>query len=173
MKIVNMAYNRNIKNINNKNFYSFAFCYPPSNINPFLIKGGFKDIISYLKLDLRIPLVVHFVVFKEDKKSKFPMLLNMGNIRIRREKPNAHNWNRRYYNIVDITKSKILPLKELRRIPRKWIKELDDFMPKYNEKMLNLLKLNYMTKNKAMLLKNIKNELSIFDFNMDVNDWIR
>jgi len=137
LEIVDLPYKRSHMNVTLGNLFSMTFVYPKPPNEAFLVKGGVKDIEYFLKKKMtNIPAVLHHIIFLTNgRKHKFCELLNMGKLRIRREKPSKFTWNRRFYYIIQLGAPKVLHIKEFRRIPRGWIKELDPYVPEIKKSL--------------------------------------
>jgi hypothetical protein len=139
-----MTFPRTRKSISN--CYTTAFVYPRPPAESFVIKGGIVDIHRFIMTKYTThPAIVHYVLYHLKGRKSYCSLINMGYLRIRRGIPTKFQWNRRYYYIIDLRKTQLLPLKELRKIPRGWMSDLDQFIP---ENTLKRIRAAMMEKNR-------------------------
>jgi hypothetical protein len=140
LKEIILPYSRKRINVQIGNCFGMTFVYPKPPHESFLVKGGVKDIESYINLNMEnIPAVLHHVTYLNSRRThKYCEIINMGKLRLRREIPNRYTWNRRYYYLIQLGAPKILHIKEFRKIPRGWIKELDPYVPTPRPKPLGV-----------------------------------
>ena len=109
------------------NPYDIAFCYPhPLYHRPFIVKGGNRDVTEYLR-KLNIPMVVHHTFFKGARHRRIVELYGVDK-ELRITKNFSYDMEGRF------TSSKKFQLRtsyggrilaEFKRIPRRWIRELN------------------------------------------------
>jgi hypothetical protein len=125
-----------IRSFRDVNPYDMAFCYPhPLYDKPFIVKGGHQDVREYLKF-LNIPIIAHHTLYrKKSHRTVYGLYCIDKNIQIRRD----YRWEeetRKYrkatrYNLLLHKKNmhgfmeKVKVLATLKRIPRRWIRELN------------------------------------------------
>ena len=129
-----------------KSPYAIAFVYP-KNSNPFIVQGGKKDIENYLSSEFKEPAIVHYHTYEKGIEKTIYKVINVHGLRIRITSPSWPYQNRRSYlypmgrrgNIYPVRNVKRAKMsievngsltfkKEFRRVPRKWIKEINPFI---------------------------------------------
>lgn len=119
-----------IGSFRNVNPYDIAFCYPhPLYHRPFIVKGGNRDVTEYLK-KLNIPMVVHHTFYKGTRHRRIVELYGVDK-ELRITKSFSYDMEGRYtsskkFQLMAFRTSyggRILA--EFKRIPRRWIRELN------------------------------------------------
>lgn len=111
------------------NPYDVAFCYPhPLYHRPFVVKGGVKDTRKYLR-KLNIPMVVHHTFYQRGRHRRLVQLYGVDKkLQISKDfsydHENAKYLTARKYQLKRFG-SKREVLAEFKRIPRRWIRELN------------------------------------------------
>ena len=137
------------------NCFTLAFVYPRPPEESFVVKGGIVDIHRFIMTKYTThPAIIHYVLYHIKGKKSYCSLINMGYLRIRRQIPTKYQWNRRYYYIIDLRRTQLLPIKELRKIPRSWISDLDEYIP---EKTLRNIRVEQLLKNRRKSLFDLEN----------------
>lgn len=105
------------------NPYDVAFCYPhPLYHRPFIVKGGHNDINKYLK-KLNIPMVVHHTFYKGTRHRRIIELYGIEKgLRISKNYNFAGSDPSERYKLGKYGGD---VLAEFKRIPRRWIRELN------------------------------------------------
>jgi hypothetical protein len=145
-----------------------AFVYPRPPEEPFVIKGPRKEVVNWMAFNLYGPAIVHYVTeTSKGTKNCYCSLENMGNLRIRRQIPTKYTWNRRFYYIVDVKGSQLLPIMELRKIPRCWMPELEPYIP------VHILKRLEWQKEKKIKVPKLKAKYDDFEeMSFDFGIWV-
>lgn len=114
----NFPYNR-IDSFRNINPYTIVYFYPKIG-SPFVIKGGLNDCDKFIKRQ-KTPALLHMTYWRHGKNRSHHVVINTKTkIYIRRILEN-------YKYMYDIS-TPINSLKIIKRVPRKWINELNDFV---------------------------------------------
>lgn len=104
------------------NPYDVAFCYPhPLYHKPFIVKGGVKDTRKYLR-KLNIPMVVHHTFYQRGRHRRLVQLYGVDK-RLQISKDFYHENAKRFQLKRFGDKREVLA--EFKRIPRRWIRELN------------------------------------------------
>lgn len=117
------------------NPYTIAFCYPyPLYAKSFIVKGGIKDVVKFLRSQ-KLPMIVHYSMWRHgitrgyvdvigfDKKYSFYITKSWSS----RKTKEKRNWELiATYSKNGRFKREILA--EFKRVPRKWLKELNPFI---------------------------------------------
>ncbi len=113
-----------------QNPFTIAFCYPKDK-EPFVIKGGWVDVEKRIKSQ-KDPLVVHITywwrkahrniveAYNTTQKIHFEEMGKLGERKI---------WKIYTYKNINHVQSEKKVLAVVRRLPRKWIKELNSYCP--------------------------------------------
>ena len=116
------------------NPYDVAFCYPhPLYHRPFIVKGGVRDTRKYLR-KLNIPMVVHHTFYQRGKHRRLVQLYGVDkrlqiskDFSYDQENENVYLKSRKF-QLKRLGKGlgdKREVLAEFKRIPRRWIRELN------------------------------------------------
>jgi len=103
-----------IRSYTNLNPYTIMFVYP-QYCNPYVIKGGYNDCNKWMK-ETGTPALVHVTFWKGGKSRVFYQLININ--------PYVSIVKLKNYYLIS---SNEVAIKRVKRVPRKWIKELDDY----------------------------------------------
>jgi hypothetical protein len=105
------------------NPYTMAFVYP-KDAEPFIVKGGYIDVKIYMEKEKR-PAIVHYVLWHNKMHRRIITAINCGKVNIGKKGSGKQaKWE------VTVAKVGLSPYKvvaTMRKLPRKWIKELDDY----------------------------------------------
>jgi len=109
------------------NPYAIAYCYPKDR-KPFIVKGGLKDVYPYLA-GLDFPMVVHNSLWRQGKSRSFAYLHGVKELHLgynfKRLSSRRTNRDPKFALRDRLTSENV---KTFRRIPRSWIREIDQFM---------------------------------------------
>lgn len=104
------------------NPYDIAFCYPhPLYHRPFIVKGGVKYTRKYLR-KLNIPMVVHHTFYQRGRHRRLVQLYGV-DINLQISKDFYHENVKKFQLKRFGDKREVLA--EFKRIPRRWIRELN------------------------------------------------
>jgi hypothetical protein len=114
-----------------------AFCYP-RNAKAFIVKGDFNLVTTYLK-NLNYPIVAYFKVYTDSltviEPTKFGIIYGLNSAyrtfihQNTRRNPQTLQTERHHRNYICIKHANdYLMCKVVRQAPRKWIKELDEYI---------------------------------------------
>lgn len=114
------------------NPYDVAFCYPhPLYHRPFIVKGGHRKIQEYLK-KLNIPMVVHHTLYR---KGNHRTIVEFYGVESRIYISRSYGpWSggllrrEKRYELVKIDNEGRRLLAEFKRVPRRWIRELNLYL---------------------------------------------
>ena len=103
------------------NPYTMAFVYPKDG-EPYIVKGGYIEVTGYLEKEDR-PAIVHYVLWHHKLHRSIITTINCGKVAISRK----HKlWEVSVAMGVGFTTYKVIAT--MKKLPRKWIKELDDYI---------------------------------------------
>lgn len=108
------SYNR-INSFRNCNPYTIIFFYPKDD-TPFVVKGGWNDCNKFIK-KYKIPSILHITYWYHGEHRN---LYNVINTKIK-----CYIYRNKYSYDLSINGK---CLKTIKQVPRKWIKELNDFI---------------------------------------------
>ena len=104
---------------NKINPYTMAFVYPKDE-TPYMIKGGYEDVETYLK-NIEIPAIVHYTLWHHKTTRRIIKLINCGKINI------AHIGGQKNgrWEVSSKFGKNYKVIVSMRKLPRKWIKEIE------------------------------------------------
>lgn len=110
--------------------FTIAYIYPREGV-AYMIKGKFSEVSNYY-LHLNVPSIIHMRIYSKSRVSNIYRVTGIrrdslsGNCRIN---INRNNLTHRYIlNITSYDSLTVYLRKEMRRVPRGWIKELDGYI---------------------------------------------
>lgn len=105
------------------NPFCIAFVYPKSSMDDsFIIKGGLNDVKNFLS-EYPFPFIVRYTLWKNGRQRGY-WSSNIKYLSILRNFKNVNGKFFLYEGMKIIFKKEVI--KKLNRVPRKWIKELDN-----------------------------------------------
>ena len=105
------------------NPFCIAFVYPKSSMDDsFIIKGGLNDIKNFL-CEYPFPFIAYYSLWKNQHQRGY-WESNIKYLTISRKYKNVNERTYLYEGFMITFNRKVI--KKLNRVPRKWIKELDD-----------------------------------------------
>jgi hypothetical protein len=107
-----------------QNPFTIAFCYPKDK-DPFVIKGGWVDVEQYLKSTINDPILVHVTYWWKKAHRTAIHVYNLSEEVYFVEK----GTRKKRWEIYTYKGKEKNVLANVRRIPRKWIKELNPYAP--------------------------------------------
>lgn len=125
----------------NGNPYSIYFIYPKDE-SPFIIKGGANDLEKWIER-YKTPAIVHITYWKHGFSRRVIQIINVDR--------NIYTYKKKGKWLVSLNGEVI---KTIKRIPRKWMKELNPFVKNHDENYLDL-------KDKVSIAKHINNGMKI------------
>jgi hypothetical protein len=113
-------------------WYTIAFIYTKIDGKEysFIVKGNGYEVNKFLEKNWNLPSIIHRVRYLKGKKWSSVSIENINECRgfISENIDRTGRGNKKYKLIVFGEGGEIIQYKELRRIPRKWMKELDQFI---------------------------------------------
>jgi hypothetical protein len=107
------------------NPYTMAFVYPRDGA-PYIVKGGMKDVEPFLKNTEKSPAIIHYTFWHYTIARRVIETINCGKVSIARKGSAKHGvWE---ISIADKGVSPYIIIAGMRKLPRKWIKELDEYI---------------------------------------------
>ena len=100
------------------NPYTILFCYP-KNEKPFIVKGGLIDCENEID-EIKTPIIIHATYFHKGKTRRNIEFKNF-KFSVYCHKPFENGYELKYFDKT----GNLFIIKEIKRMPRKWIKELD------------------------------------------------
>lgn len=128
----------------NGNPYTISFIYPKDS-DPFVVKGGSNDVEMYLRdfNKIKIPYVKHDTYWRHGTHRRRVTIENLGN-GIKGYVSGINKKRTGYFEIILNRSFQRIFRKEVKRIPRKWIKELDQFCEKQSYQSYQYISKNDM-----------------------------
>ena len=108
------------------NPYTLAFVYPKDD-TPYVVKGGLRDVEAYLKSNEPKPAIIHYTHFHGKTHRRIIETINCGKVLILRKGSTTFNWVWEI-QVADYGIGPYKVIAKIRKLPRKWIKELDPYV---------------------------------------------
>jgi hypothetical protein len=105
------------------NPYTICFMYTKNTSG--IIKGGAKQVEKFIESDIKVPCIAHFTYFHRGATRRNVIFKNFKQNRIYF----TYDWDSglcRKENTLSVLRVNGNEIKKIRRIPRKWMKELDN-----------------------------------------------